>query len=127
MFRNEKGQSIVEFSLVIPLLMLMLIGVFDVGRMMYSYSGLHFTAQETVRLGGFGYSNEEIIDFAKNHFQTGEPENLTVSISPSEDLRKSGEYITVTLNYPIQPITPFAEQIFGDAIQLTSESTIRIE
>ncbi|RPF53961.1 TadE family protein [Aquisalibacillus elongatus] len=127
MFRNEKAQSIVEFSLVIPLLMIMLVGVFDVGRMMYSYSGLHFTAQETVRLGGFGYTDEEITEFAKDHFETGDVEDLTISISPNEAERESGEYVTVSLSYPIQPFTPFAKQVFGDDITITADSTIRVE
>lgn len=127
MLRNENGQSIVEFSLLIPLLILMLVGVFDVGRMMYSYTGLHFTAQETVRLGGFGYTDEEIIDFAKNHFKTGDAEILTITITPVEGERRSGEYVTVELSYPIEPFTPFAEEVFGDSIQLTADSTIRVE
>ncbi|TFB19616.1 pilus assembly protein [Filobacillus milosensis] len=127
MFRSEKGQSVVEFALVIPLLMIMLVGVFDVGRMMYSYTGLHFTAQETVRLGGFGYTDEEITNFAKNHFQTGESDKLGISISPTESNRVSGEYVTVKLSYPITPFTPFAKQVFGDDIQITADSTIRVE
>lgn len=127
MRRDERGQSIVEFALIVPLLILMLVGVFDIGRMLYTYTGLHFTAQESVRLGGFGYTDEEIINFAKTHFKTGDPDKLVVSISPSESLRKSGEYVTVTLSYPIKPYTPFASQIFSDSIQVKADSTIRIE
>ncbi|MFD2638618.1 TadE/TadG family type IV pilus assembly protein [Piscibacillus salipiscarius] len=127
MLRNENGQSIVEFSLIIPLLILMLVGIFDVGRMMYSYSGLHFTAQESVRLGGFGYTDEEIIDFAKGHFETGDTDLLTITVTPAEAERQSGEYVTVTLTYPVEPITPFAEEVFGDSIELTADSTIRVE
>ncbi|GEN44406.1 TadE/TadG family type IV pilus assembly protein [Alkalibacillus haloalkaliphilus] len=127
MRRNEKGQSMVEFALIIPLLLFMLVGVFDIGRMLYTYTGLHFTAQETVRLGGFGYEDEAIMEFAKENFQTGSSDQLVVEISPSEDLRSPGEYVTVTLNYPIEPFTPFASQIFSDAVTLSSDSTIRIE
>lgn len=127
MRRDERGQSIVEFALIIPLLMLMLVGVFDIGRMLYSYTGLHFTAQESVRLGGFGSSDEEIIDFAKSHFKTGDPDKLVINVTPNESGRKSGEYVTVTLSYPIKPFTPFASQIFSETIQVTADSTIRIE
>ncbi|PKR77269.1 pilus assembly protein TadE [Halalkalibacillus sediminis] len=125
--RDQKGQSIVEFSLIIPLLMIILVGVFDVGRMMYSYTGLHFTAQETVRLGGFGYQDSEIVEFAHNNFQTGDSDKLEVSVSPDDASRKSGEYVTVTLTYPVEPFTPFAKQIFDGAVQLTADSTIRVE
>ncbi|WP_188207729.1 TadE/TadG family type IV pilus assembly protein [Alkalibacillus aidingensis] len=125
--KDQKGQSLVEFALIIPLLMIMLVGVFDVGRMLYTYTGMHFTAQETVRLGGFGYPDDEIISFAKDNFRTGDGELLEVNVSPDSGERKPGEYVTVTLDYSITPFTPFAKYVFSDSIQMSADSTIRIE
>lgn len=127
MVKNEKGQAIVEFALVIPLLLLLIVGIVDLGRVLYSYSTLHFTAQETVRLGGFGYDDSEITAFAKNNFTAGDATKLTVTITPAAEDRKSGEYVTVTLEYPVDPIVPFASEVFSGPIQLSSDSTIRIE
>lgn len=127
MLKNEKGQSLAEFALILPLLLLLIVGIVDFGRVLYTYSGLHFTAQETVRVGGFGYNDAEIIDFAANHFATGDGADLGVSVSPDEGARKSGEYITITLSYSVDPITPFASQVFNGPIQLSADSTIRIE
>lgn len=127
MLRNEKGQSLAEFALILPLLLLLIVGIVDLGRVLYVYSGLHFTVQETVRVGGFGYNDSEIAEFASDHFATGEGSQLSVSISPDEGARKSGEYITITLGYDVDPITPFASQAFSGPIQLSADSTIRIE
>jgi Flp pilus assembly protein TadG len=127
MIKDEKGQSLVEMALIVPILLLLIVGIFDIGRITFSYASLHFTAQETVRLGGLGHPDLEMIDFAKQNFKAGDSEILTVDVTPDPTLRKSGDYITVTLNYPIEIMTPFLTILYPDPISLTVESTIRIE
>ncbi|WP_156290350.1 TadE/TadG family type IV pilus assembly protein [Oceanobacillus salinisoli] len=126
MIREEKGQALLEFALVVPLFLLLLVGIVDIGRLGFSYSSLHFTAQETVRLGGLGKTDEQLVQFARENFSTGDSSKLQVNITP-EGTRKSGEYITVTLTYPIEPVTPFANFIFSNQINLNADSTIRME
>ncbi|MDQ0256986.1 hypothetical protein J2S74_004431 [Evansella vedderi] len=137
MIRDEKGQSLVEMALVIPLLILLVVGIFDIGRILYTYSELHFTTQETVRLGAFGRSNNEITDFAERNFKSGNSIDLIVEICTfkvngenkvcSPDSLKSGDYVNVKLQYPVKTLVPFFNSIFQDPILLTSDSTIRIE
>ncbi|MBU9714007.1 TadE/TadG family type IV pilus assembly protein [Evansella tamaricis] len=127
MIRSEKGQSLVEFALVIPILLILIVGIVDVGRMLYTYSSLHFTAQETVRLGGLGNEDNVLRQFARDNFTAGDSSNLTVLITPDQGSRVSGNYVTVTLQYTIDPITPFASVLLSDSILLVSDSTIRIE
>jgi Flp pilus assembly protein TadG len=127
MIKNEKGQALVEFVLVVPLLLLLIVGIVDLGRVLYSYSTLHFTAQETVRLAGFGYDDSEIRAFAKDNYTAGDSSKLNVAISPNDANRKSGEYVTVKLEYAVNPITPFASKVFSGPVLLTADSTIRIE
>ena len=59
MRRDERGQSLVETALVLPVLLLLLVGILDFGRIMYSYAHLHMAAQETVRVGGLDKSDSE--------------------------------------------------------------------
>ena len=125
MIRDEKGQSMVEFTLVIPILLFVLIGIFDIGRVTYVYSSLHFAAQETVRVGGLGELDDKIIARAHDSFNAGDPTKLNVEISPLPSERKSGEYLTVNLSYPIEPLTPLIGTLISN--NLTVDSTIRIE
>ena len=48
--RGQRAQSIVEFSLVAPVLLLVLFGVLDFGRAMYYYVTLQQAANEGVRV-----------------------------------------------------------------------------
>jgi hypothetical protein len=38
--RNERGQGLVEFALILPLLLLMIFGAVDIGRAVFAYSTL---------------------------------------------------------------------------------------
>ena len=47
----EFGQDLVEFAIIIPLLFLILVGIFDLGRVVIYYSVLHNSAREGARVG----------------------------------------------------------------------------
>jgi Flp pilus assembly protein TadG len=47
---HERGQALVEFALAIPLLILILLGIFDLGRAVYASSTLNNAAREAGRL-----------------------------------------------------------------------------
>lgn len=126
-WKDESGQSMVEIALVLPVLLLLLVGMFDFGRIFYTYTHLHLAAQETVRVGGLGGSDNEIITFAKDYANVKDPENLEVSVSPDDSTRKSGDYITVTIKYPMDYITPFISSLLSSSFEVHTESTIRVE
>jgi Flp pilus assembly protein TadG len=47
--KRDSGQELVEFAIVFPLLMLLLLGIIDFGRIMYSYSAITNAAREGTR------------------------------------------------------------------------------
>ncbi len=127
MVRDEKGQSLIEFALIVPILILLVSGIFDFGRVLYTYMNLNQLAQETVRLGGLGKTDTEITQFAQNRFHIGNPGSLVIKISPNQAARKSGDYVTVTLKYPVEYVTPMASLFLPSPYQVTTDSTIRVE
>ena len=48
--RRSRGQSLVEFALVLPVALILLLAVFDVGRAVFLYNGLTNAAREGARL-----------------------------------------------------------------------------
>jgi Flp pilus assembly protein TadG len=125
LIKNEKGQSLVEFVLVIPVFLLLVLFIFDLGRVAYTYTNLHFTVQETVRMGSFGHTDDEMKTYARNHFSAGKSDVLKIAITPAS--RKSGDRVKVTITYPLVPIMPFAELALKGPIDLTVDSTILVE
>jgi Flp pilus assembly protein TadG len=126
MIRKEEGQSLTEFALLVPLLLLLICGILDFGRVMYAYLHLNLAAQETVRLAGLGKGDSEITAFAKNYQQLGNPNLLQVTISPLQTSRKSGDYVKVTLSYTLSYLTPMISNILPQPL-ITVDSTIRVE
>lgn len=126
MIKEQKGQSLVEFALLLPLLLLLICGIVDLGRLLFASVSLNMTAQETVRLGGLGKTDAEITSYARDHVRVGNASGLQVTISPMQATRKSGENITVTLSYSLPLITPLMTQIIPDPV-LSANSTIRVE
>ena len=50
---NKKGQSLVEFALVLPLFVLLIVGVFDLGRAFFAYIAISNAAREGTRVVTF--------------------------------------------------------------------------
>lgn len=48
---SPRGQTLVEFALVLPIFILLLVGIFDFGRAIYAYNTVSNAAREAVRVG----------------------------------------------------------------------------
>ncbi|WP_077623199.1 TadE/TadG family type IV pilus assembly protein [Sediminibacillus massiliensis] len=124
MIRKEDGQSLVEFALVLPLLLMLVVGVIDFGRVLYTHLNLELITQESVRKGGLGQGDAEIRSYAADRFN-GDDSKLNVAISPAEGSRATGDYVTVTITYPESFMN-----ILGDhaiPYKVETSSTIRVE
>ena len=127
MVKEERGQALLEFALVLPILLLLLCGLFDFGRVIYTTMQMNIITQESVRLGGLGKDDNTITEFAKSRFDIGDKNKLQVQIAPLQGDRKSGDYVTVTLKYPVQYATPFLSIVVPSPYQAVTHSTIRVE
>ena len=47
---RERGQGLVEFALVFPVFILLLLGIFDLGRAVYAYNTIGDAAREGARV-----------------------------------------------------------------------------
>ena len=47
----HRGQTLVEFALILPIFILLLMGLFDMGRAVYAFNTISNAAREAVRVG----------------------------------------------------------------------------
>ncbi|WP_379970881.1 TadE/TadG family type IV pilus assembly protein [Ectobacillus sp. sgz5001026] len=124
--KQEHGQSLVEFALIVPIFLLMLVGMINLGFVLFTYLSLNMTAQEASRLAGLGKTDADIIQYVQNQSTVRHPANIRITITPDQASRISGSYTTVTLSYPMADITPVFDQ-FLSPYNLQTQSTIRVD
>jgi Flp pilus assembly protein TadG len=133
----RKGQTLVEFALLLPILLLITFVVIDLGRAVYYYSAIHNAAREGVR---WGIVNKDIngkIDIAGM-------ENTTVDYAFGLGLELSdvtagagdpqvvdgfaNPTVRVKVFYDFEPATPVVSTLLpSGTITLQSEAVMRTE
>jgi hypothetical protein len=61
--RTTMGQSLVEFALIIPILLLLLLGILDLGRAVAAYNSVSNAARSAARVAVVD-QNEDVVDQA---------------------------------------------------------------
>jgi len=115
--RGQTGQSLVEFALVLPILLLMLTGTIDLGRILFTYIALEDAAQEGAIYGAHESVPESNITArvrsSSNHAEvTGATVAIACSVTPSPGT------IAVTTSYQLPLITPVISSILGGTVEL---------
>jgi Flp pilus assembly protein TadG len=100
-FRNEKGQSMTEFALVLPILALLLFGVIQFGIVFNNYIQLTDAVRAGARKGAVGrhLDNPEgaVIQTVRNASTSLKQSDLNVSVTSSW---QQGEDVAVSASYP---------------------------
>lgn len=125
--KNEKGQSLIEFAILLPLLLLVLMGILEFGLMLNSYLSINNSAREGARLGIVDGSNLEISELITNISPNLNSDNLEVNIIPLEGSRKSGDTLTVQVTYNYHVTIPIISNILNDVVVLKAKTSMRME
>ena len=125
--KSCKGQSMVETALVLPIILLILMGIFEFGRIMNGYIVVTNAAREVARVAAVGATDASIISTIRNAAQTLDTSRLSISISPSASARTRGQQVTVQVNYSISALTPIVTAILPNPFLLQGRTVMRVE
>jgi len=140
--RQLVGQTIIEFALLLPVFLLLIVGFFDLGRAVFYYSSLTNAVRETARYAVVNHDRTEaklremVLDkyaFAIN------PNDIIIEIGyyqEDDDLNQPPPApgadpiftnISIKATYIFDPVTPFIERLgTSGGIPLVAKSTMRI-
>lgn len=124
--KNQKGQALVEFALILPILLLVVMAILQFGMMLNSYLTIENASREGARAGIVGSSDAEIQQLIISTSPNLDPTNLTVSITPAEGLRKSGDTIIVDISYNYEFVVPIISSIVKNVV-LNGQTSMRVE
>jgi hypothetical protein len=125
--KDESGQSIVEFALILPLLLLLIMGIIEFSFIFSNYLTLSNASREATRSIALGVSDatakERIYDLTKSLNDS----KLDIEIDPEGVLRNQGDMVSITIIYDYEFITPMMESLIGKEFTLQVSSTMRVE
>jgi len=115
--RKERGQSLTEFVLVLPVLLIILSGVLDLGRLYYVHvaiadaavEGAAYAAIHPDDVGGILGRAQD----ASGGIVQIDPDLVEVTLPPTIEL---GASVVVSVRYEFEMVTPFVNIIVPDGV-----------
>jgi Flp pilus assembly protein TadG len=124
---KRKGQSIVEFALLVPVLVLILIAIIEFGLLFNAYFVIQTSARDAARQLSIGASDADIQTLVVNQAVGLDVAQLTTTIDPAQGSRTRGSDVTVTIVYGHSVITPLLSIFTGQIIDLEAKVVMRVE
>ncbi len=140
-WRSDEGNSMVEFSLIAVMLVIVLLAIVEMGRMVLVYTTVANAARAGARYAivhggertGSGAtgpsgpgSTTQVQTVVKNFASAGllNTSNLTITVSYPNGLNTAGSLVSVTVTYPYDPLVPYFSTILSTTLGSTSEGVI---
>lgn len=133
---SRQGQTLVEFALLLPLFLLIVVVIFDLGRAVYYYSAISNAAREGARFGIINPpSNPTNVTNIKNtavNYAFGIPltnSDVVAGFGPDETVGGfTFKTVQVAITYSFAPATPLVSILLpGGQIILRSRAVMRTE
>lgn len=133
--RGEAGQSLVELALALPILLALLVGIFEFGRAWNVRQVLTAAAREGARMAVIPGADQAVVENDIDGRLTAaglNPGDVTVSIVGMDDGIGDPTTVTLTTEYTFLFLGPVVSLIGGDGstggtITLTGVSVMRNE
>jgi Flp pilus assembly protein TadG len=125
--RRSRGQAMVEFTLILPCLMLLILGIYQFGQTYSDYIQVTNAARDGGRKALVSRSDSngvaDAITAAKNATWWLDKSKMSVTVSPAQPWTQ-GQNVTVTVTYP------YSISLLGFVVAsgtLKSATTVRME
>jgi Flp pilus assembly protein TadG len=126
--RRDRGQSLVEFALILPLLFIVVFGIIDFGMGFHSWITVTNAAREGARLGAVHASEDEIIAKVHDAANNLDPDNLDITVTNADpEADHVGEPVSVQVDYQYDLITPLAGILHIPTFNISSNAEMRLE
>ena len=125
---NERGQSLVETALVLPILLLILMGIFDFGRAVFAFNAVSNSAREAARVAIVNQNTTEVVAEGKRAAIGLPPDaiDVTFTLPDCPGAVAIGCTAQVKVDHQWSAITPIIGSVVGP-IQLSSTTEMRVE
>jgi Flp pilus assembly protein TadG len=124
--RRRRGQALVEFALILPLLILLMVGILDFGRAIFAYNSVSNAARTATRVAIVNQHLGAIEQAARAEAVTLEPLTVDVTYEAGCTTPEVGCIVTVAVEYTYQSATPIIGSLVGDIV-IGSDAKMPVE
>ena len=122
------GQASIEFAFVLPVLIIIILIVSQLGYLVYLQNVLEHAAREGARVLVTTNSDNSAYECIYRICSIMESEKLDIEVVPaSQNQRKLGDVISVRLKYSYSGFAGIARMFPGDCILVSSSCSMRME
>jgi Flp pilus assembly protein TadG len=143
-FPDGRGQSLVEFALIVPIFVLVLVGIFDVGRAVFAFNTINQAAREAARLAiidqtishvkdeavqssvSLGVQADDVVVDFRGRFTPDIPGSCAAAAADPNDKSIVDCFAVVTVQYQWDAATPFLGALMG-TIEMEGESRFQVD
>ena len=107
---NKKGQALIEFVIILPIFLILVMGVMDFGNILYQK-----------------YKLENSIDYISDLYENQKNDDITAYLDNNDiDMytRLGDDYATIELSKTVDVITPGLNLIIGDSYNIKTSKVI---
>ncbi|MGI6358032.1 MAG: TadE/TadG family type IV pilus assembly protein [Bacillota bacterium] len=124
---DRRGQAMVEMAIVLPLLLLVLMGIIDFGRIYHGYLTVTTAAREAARQAALGANDDEIRQTALAAAAPLPVAALTVDVNPAAANRYPGTAITVEVRCRLPILTPIMQGLLESPFTVLGQAVMKKE
>ena len=124
--RDNRGQALIELALCITLLITVMLGIVEFGRIGHAYLVTTHASREGARVGALRYSDDEIYLAVDSALLSLGNISIQVTVTPSDTVRKRGDALEVTVDAKLPLITPFGV-VLPNPFSIIGRTVMRVE
>ena len=125
--RCDRGQSTVEAALTLPVVLIALLMIVQVGVVVRDALVLAHAAREGARAAAVSDGDAEIRDAVMRSAGSLDAGAIDITIEPSEGDRRRGNPVTVDLAYTVRLRIPVVSRIVDVDLPLRASTSMRME
>ena len=117
MLKNKKGQALVEFVIILPVLIMIVFCLIDFGRIFYTKNNLEGTMDKVVEMYNDNETHENILAYLEKNTS-----DVSLKITNEDN-----KYIEITVGKKVDIITPGLKTILPDDYEATVKRVLPYE
>ena len=125
--RSDRGQALVEMALVLTVLLLLLTGIIEFGRVLSAQLIVSHASREGARIGVLGKTDAEITERVLDAASVLDESKIRVDIRPPQSGRVRGAELRVEVSYLVDIVVPLLSDILTNPYPVRGVTVMRVE